>query len=91
MEKAREVYQKLGQPLPDYYLPPEYSYTAYSILSAYYVIARSRQYEQCIPMALSLGAVNDYCGQYESPVPRWIFNDCIFALDNLFLVEASKK
>jgi hypothetical protein len=55
------------------------------------VIARSRQYEQCIPMALSLGAVNDFCEQYESPVSRWIFNDCIFALDNLFLEEASKK
>lgn len=42
-------------------------------------------------MSLSLSALNDYCEQYEIAVPRWVFNDCIFALDNLFLEEASKK
>ncbi|WP_121972695.1 hypothetical protein [Acinetobacter stercoris] len=78
--------------MPDHYLPPkEVSGTALVLVSAYNVIARSRQYEQGIPMPLSLGAINDYCEQYESPVPRWIFNDCIFALDNSFLEEASKR
>jgi hypothetical protein len=74
--------------LPD---PPEYSYTANAILSAYNTIARSRRYEQGVPLAIDIAAINSYVEQYDLPVERFIFNDCIFTLDNLFLDEAHKK
>ncbi|NAS06210.1 hypothetical protein GPS47_11505 [Acinetobacter haemolyticus] len=69
---------------------PEYSYTANAILSAYNVIARSRRYEQGIPLALDIASINAFSEQYELPVEHWIFNECIFAMDNLFLDEAQK-
>ncbi|WP_080648716.1 hypothetical protein [Acinetobacter lactucae] len=70
---------------------PEYSYTANAILSAYNTIARSRRYEQGVPLAIDIAAINSYVEQYDLPVERFIFNDCIFTLDNLFLDEAHKK
>ncbi|MFA2873434.1 hypothetical protein B4R72_01900 [Acinetobacter pittii] len=74
--------------MPD---PPEYSYTANAILSAYNTIARSRRYEQGVPLAIDIAAINPYVEQYDLPVERFIFNDCIFTLDNLFLDEAHRK
>ncbi|EPN2069651.1 hypothetical protein [Acinetobacter baumannii] len=71
--------------------PPEYSYVANAILSAYNTIARSRRYEQGVPLALDISAINAYVEQYDLPVERYIFNDCIFAIDNLFLDETVKK
>jgi hypothetical protein len=70
---------------------PEYSYTANATLSAYNTIARSRRYEQGVPLALDIAAINAYVEQYDLPVERYIFNECIFTLDNLFLDEAHKK
>ncbi|MRA12499.1 hypothetical protein F4T81_18290 [Acinetobacter nosocomialis] len=70
---------------------PEYSYTSNAIISAYNVISRSRRYEQGIPLSLDISAISAYCEHYELPVERDIFNDCIFAIDNLFLDEAHKK
>ncbi|QDJ93790.1 hypothetical protein AhaeAN54_011700 [Acinetobacter haemolyticus] len=70
---------------------PAYSYAANAILSAYNVISRSRRYEQGIPLAIDIVAINAFCEQYDLPVERWIFNECIFAMDNLFLDEAQKR
>ncbi|UDY20781.1 hypothetical protein NLHDIDDJ_02436 [Acinetobacter baumannii] len=70
---------------------PDYSYVANAILSAYNTIARSRRYEQGVPLALDISAINAYVEQYDLPVERYIFNDCIFTLDDMFLDEAHKK
>ncbi|MFY5959243.1 hypothetical protein ACOUXA_17785, partial [Acinetobacter baumannii] len=78
----------LGVRIPD---PPEYSYAADSILSAFSTIARSRRYEQGIPLSLDQQAINVYAEHNDLPVAAHIFNDCIFALDNLFMDEAYKK
>ncbi|MCU4589093.1 hypothetical protein KTJ20_10055 [Acinetobacter ursingii] len=72
-------------------LPPDFSYTAHEILSAYNTIARSRRYEQGVPLALDISSINAYVEQFDLPVERHIFNDCIFTLDNQFLDEAHKK
>lgn len=42
-------------------------------------------------MALDISAINAYVEQYDLPGERYIFNECIFTLDNLFLDEAHKK
>ncbi|HAV5372790.1 TPA: hypothetical protein ACJERR_003312 [Acinetobacter baumannii] len=78
----------LGGRIPD---PPEYSYAADSILSAFSTICRSRRYEQGIPLSLDQQAINVYAEHNDLPVDAHIFNDCIFALDNLFLESALKK
>ncbi|EGY5283614.1 hypothetical protein EA687_14710 [Acinetobacter baumannii] len=78
----------LGGHIPD---PPEYSYAADSILSAFSTIARSRRYEQGIPLSLDQQAINVYAEHNDLPVAAHIFNDCIFALDNLFLEQCHKK
>ena len=84
-KKQREA---LGVKLPD---APDYSYVANAILCAYNTIARSRRYEQGVPLALDISAINAYVEQYDLPVERYIFNDCIFTLDDMFLDEAHKK
>ncbi|PHM81700.1 hypothetical protein CHH39_14460 [Acinetobacter baumannii] len=78
----------LGGRIPD---PPEYSYAADSILSAFSTICRSRRYEQSIPLSLDQQAINVYAEHNDLPVERYIFNDCIFTLDDMFLDEAHKK
>ncbi|MBP3066383.1 hypothetical protein FGW38_09545 [Acinetobacter baumannii] len=78
----------LGGRIPD---PPEYSYAAESILSAFSTICRSRRYEQGIPLSLDQQAINVYAEHNDLPVERYIFNDCIFTLDDMFLDEAHKK
>ncbi|HAI54727.1 MAG TPA: hypothetical protein DCM16_08445 [Acinetobacter nosocomialis] len=60
-------------------------------MCAYNTIARSRRYEQGVPLAIDIAAINSYVEQYDLPVERFIFNDCILTLDNLFLDEAHKK
>ncbi|WP_372544104.1 hypothetical protein [Acinetobacter pittii] len=42
-------------------------------------------------MALDISSINAYVEQYDLPVDRYIFNDCIFTLDDMFLDEAHKK
>ncbi|MUQ46946.1 hypothetical protein DIQ19_07210 [Acinetobacter baumannii] len=42
-------------------------------------------------MALDIAAISAYCDHYEIPVERDIFNDCIFAMDNIFLDDSHKK
>lgn len=70
---------------------PEYSFTSHAILTAYNIISRSRRYEQGIPLALDISSISAYCDHYELPVDRDIFNDCIFAMDNIFLDDSHKK
>jgi hypothetical protein len=55
------------------------------------MIIRSRRYEQGIPLSLDQQAINVYAEHNDLPVDVHIFNDCIFALDNLLLEEAHKK
>ncbi|TDM66774.1 hypothetical protein C5B72_03335 [Acinetobacter sp. KU 011TH] len=78
----------LGGHIPD---PPEYSYAADSILAAFSTIIRSRRYEQGVPLSLDQQAINVFAEHNDLPVDAHIFNDCIFALDNLFIDEAHKK
>ncbi|OTU65093.1 hypothetical protein CAT31_16790 [Acinetobacter pittii] len=78
----------LGGHVPD---PPEYSYAADSILTAFSTIIRSRRYEQSVPLCLDQQAINVYAEHNDLPVDAHIFNDCIFALDNLFIEEVHKK
>lgn len=47
--------------------------------------------EQGIPLALDISSISAYCDHYELPVDRDIFNDCIFAMDNIFLDDSHKK
>jgi len=42
-------------------------------------------------LALDIAAISAYCDHYEIPVERDIFNDCIFAMDNIFLDDSHKK
>jgi len=58
---------------------------------AFSTIIRSRRYEQGIPLSLDQQAINVYTEHNDLPVDAHIFNDCIFALDNLFIEEVHKK
>lgn len=71
--------------------PSEYYYAADAILAAFSMMIRSRRYEQGIPLSLDQQAINVYAEYNDLPVDAHIFNDCIFALDNLFTEEAYKK
>lgn len=62
-----------------------------SILAAFSTIIRARRYEQGIPLSLEQQAINVYAEHNDLPVDAHIFNDCIFALDNLFIEEVQKK
>ena len=42
-------------------------------------------------LSIDQQAINVYAEHNELPVGPHIFNDCIFALDDLFLKEAYKK
>ncbi|WP_228267553.1 hypothetical protein [Acinetobacter calcoaceticus] len=44
-----------------------------------------------MPLSLDQQAINVYAEYNDLPVDAHIFNDCIFALDNLFIEEAHKK
>jgi len=44
-----------------------------------------------VPLCLDQQAINVYAEHNDLPVDAHIFNDCIFALDNLFIDEALKK
>lgn len=62
-----------------------------SILAAFSTIIRSRRYEQSVPLSLDQQAINVYAEHNDLPVAAHIFNDCIFALDNLFIEEVHKR
>ena len=63
---------------------PVFSYTAHAILTAFNVIARGRSYHP-VAMPLDGGHINAYLELYEAPCELYIFVECIFVLDNLFL------
>ncbi|OTG95056.1 hypothetical protein B9T24_09885 [Acinetobacter sp. ANC 4654] len=79
---------KLGRKLDE---APEHSYTANVILSAYNTIARSRKYEQSVSMPLDANAIKAYLEIYDAPCELYIFVECVFALDNLFIDDARKR
>lgn len=69
---------------------PEFSYIAHAILMAFNVIARGRSYHP-VAMPLDSNHINAYLELYEAPCELYIFVECIFALDNLFLDDERKK
>lgn len=71
--------------------PPQYSFTANAILSAYNTIARARKYEQGVPLALGATEINAYLELYEAPCELHILVECVFALDNKHLDKAHKR
>lgn len=71
--------------------PPEYSYIANVILNAYNTIARSRMYESGVPLALNTSHIQSYIELNDLPCELYIFMDCIFAIDNLYIDEAHKN
>ena len=71
--------------------PPEYSYTANAILAAYNTIARSRRYEQSVPLSLDTSALINYMEMFELPCELHIFFECIMAIDNRFIDKAHKR
>jgi len=44
-----------------------------------------------MPLSIDQQAINVYAEHNDVPVGAHVFNDCIFALDDLFLEEAYKK
>lgn len=46
---------------------------------------------QGVPLSLDQQAINVYADHNDLPVDAHIFNDCIFALDNLFIDDAHKR
>ena len=77
----------MGLEIPE---PPEYSYTANAILSAYNTIARARKYEQGVPLALGATEINAYLELFDVPCELHILVECVFALDNKHLDKAHK-
>ena len=77
--------------MPESELEPEYSCVAESVVVAYNMIARARQYEQCTPLPLHTGQITSYLELNDSPCELHIFIDCIFAIDNLFLDNARRQ
>ncbi|WP_245127888.1 hypothetical protein [Acinetobacter baumannii] len=60
-------------------------------LGRFFLWVRIMDSEQGVPLALDISSINAYVEQYDLPVERYIFNDCIFTLDDMFLDEAHKK
>ena len=71
--------------------PPEYSYIASALLKAYNTIARARNYEQGVPLALGATDIGAYLELYEAPCELHILVECVFALDNKHLDKAHKR
>ncbi|WEH93054.1 hypothetical protein PYR77_07455 [Acinetobacter soli] len=71
--------------------PPERSFIAGDILAAYNVISRSRKYEQGIPLPLGLSDISEYCAVCDIAAERWLFNECIFALDKKFMESSANN
>lgn len=78
----------MGLEIPE---PPEYSYTANAILSAYNTIARARKYEQGVPLALGATDIGAYLELFDVPCELHILVECVFALDNKHLDKAHKR
>lgn len=78
----------MGLEIPE---PPKYSFIANSIISAYNTIARSRRYEQGVPLALDASAITTYMDMFELPCELHIFFDCIMSIDNKFIDKVHKQ
>lgn len=75
--------EKMEQPKP--------CYLSNFILDAYNTIARSRRYENGIPLTLSMRDILDYLSMIELPCSEDAFTESVFMLDNIFIDEAHKK
>ncbi|OTG86108.1 hypothetical protein B9T31_08695 [Acinetobacter sp. ANC 4558] len=71
--------------------PPEYSYVANVILSAFNVIARSRTYETGVALPLDSSMIEAYLNLHDAPCEMHIFVESIFVLDNLLLDKVHKR
>lgn len=71
--------------------PPKYSYIANAVLHAYNTIARSRIYENGVPMPLDSADIVSYLELHDEPCALYIFVDCVITIDNLYIDEAYKK
>ena len=71
--------------------PPKYSAIAHYALSAFRTIERSRHYFDAVPKPIDAQNILHYLELYEAPCPEWLFVECIFALDNLYLEKAISK
>lgn len=78
----------MGLSIPE---PPEYSYTANAMLNAYNTIARTRRYEQGVPLALGATEIVAYLNLSEPHCELHVFVECIFALDNKYLDRVHKR
>lgn len=70
---------------------PEYSYVANALLDAYNTIARSRRYEQGVPLTLSPVDIQAYLMLNELPVEIDVFMSVIYMLDNDYIDECQKR
>lgn len=61
------------------------------IINAYNVIARSRRYEQSMPLKLSLHDIKCYLESFDNPFDFELFSSCIFMIDDDFIEAQSKK
>ena len=78
----------MGLAVPE---PPEHPLIAIYVISAFRVIERSRHYFEVTPKPIDIQDIVNYLEWYESPCSEWLFVECIFALDNLYLEKAYKK
>lgn len=60
-------------------------------MDAYNTIARSRRYENGVPMPIEIKAIKDYLELYDCPIELHIFIDAILMIDNKYIDEAHEK
>lgn len=74
---------------------PEYFPLSLYTLSAFRVLERSRSYisvgDQLVPRPLNTENVLNYLEIYDSPCELWLFLECLFALDNIYIEDWSNK
>jgi hypothetical protein len=74
---------------------PEYFPLSLYTLSAFRVMERSRNYmsvgDQLVPRPLTIENVLDYIEVYDTPCELWLFLECLFALDNIYIEDWGKK
>ena len=70
---------------------PKYSVIAHYAVSAFRTIERSRHYFDVVPKPIDAKDILQYLELYEAPCPEWLFIECLFALDNVFIEKVSKR
>lgn len=74
---------------------PEHFPLSLYTLSAFRVLERSRDYifngERLIPRPLTTENILSYLEVYDSPCELWLFLECLFTLDNIYLDDWDKR